>query len=129
MFSQYPSGFREDSNPSASATEDQSPSAEMRVTRSARPARTRLRRRGMPTTLRDTAEQYGGVLYGRAGGTLLVDGNDLWWNTSQLGGALMVWEVRDVAILRNHLCSNTARGGTAPRTATPSQAAAIRTSR
>mmetsp|Transcript_9537 Transcript_9537/g.40476 ORF Transcript_9537/g.40476 Transcript_9537/m.40476 type:complete len:303 (+) Transcript_9537:934-1842(+) len=59
MFSQYPSGFREDSNPSASATEDQSPKLETRVTRSLRPARTRLRRRGMPITLCETAEQYG----------------------------------------------------------------------
>ena len=49
MFSQYPSGFRLDSNPSASATEDQSPNRVTRSTKSSRPSRASVRRRGIPS--------------------------------------------------------------------------------
>lgn len=60
------------------------------------------------------ADNYGGVLYGRNGGRFEAVDNHMQANEGTLGGALMVWAVRDVALVRNRFCANVATGGTAP---------------
>ncbi len=60
------------------------------------------------------ADRYGGVLYGRAARALVLDGNRLFRNRAQLGGALMLWAVEAVEVRRNHFCLNRAEGGTDP---------------
>lgn len=66
------------------------------------------------TFVDNVAENYGGVLYGRAGGRLEAHDNVMTASQGTLGGALMVWQVRDVELVRNTFCGNVATGGTAP---------------
>jgi len=66
------------------------------------------------TFLDNQADRYGGVMYARAGGRLDLADNVLHGNTSQLGGALMLWQIRDVDLVRNHFCANQVTGGTGP---------------
>ncbi|MFT7519162.1 MAG: hypothetical protein ACI9MC_001302 [Kiritimatiellia bacterium] len=66
------------------------------------------------TYVDNTAEDYGGVLYGRAGGTLKVRDNRMERNTAGLGGAMMLWGLREVDVVGNTLCLNVASDSDVP---------------
>ncbi|MFK7928704.1 MAG: right-handed parallel beta-helix repeat-containing protein [Myxococcota bacterium] len=62
----------------------------------------------------NSADRYGGVMYGRGAARLRARNNQMWNNTAELGGALMLWEVADIELVGNHFCGNQVEGGTSP---------------